>query len=76
MYVGHTSKCSQHGFVELMETLTGNMEGKAAKSTILSTAAGGNAGLDSAVSTYSEKLLSKLLLKAHYPGKKYFENTY
>lgn len=53
-----------------------NMEGKAAKSTILSTAAGGNAGLDSAVSTYSEKLLSKLLLKAHYPGEKYFENTY
>lgn len=52
------------------------MEGKAAKSTILSTAAGGNAGLDSAVSTYSEKLLSKLLLKAHYPGEKYFENTY
>lgn len=22
-HVGHTSKCSQHGFVELMETLTG-----------------------------------------------------
>lgn len=46
-----------------------NMEGKAAKSTILSTAAGGCAGLDSAVSSYSEKLLSKLLLKAHYWGK-------